>query len=73
MTDRDKLIKANHKEGMEIDQLIRKDHPDNDEIALLRKEVKHLAEALNVTLSEEFEAYYNKAESVKASVKERLK
>ena len=73
MTDRDKLLKANHKEGMEIDQLIRKDHPDNDEIALLRKEVKHLAEALNVPLTAEFEAYYEEAERVKAEVKERLK
>ena len=73
MTNRDKLIKANNLTGLEIDAIITENHKYGDENALLRKEIKRLATALNVPLSEEFEAYYNEAESVKASVKERLK
>lgn len=73
MTKRDKLLKANNLHGMEIDKTITKNHKYGDETALLRKEIKRLADALNVPLSAEFEAYYNEAESVKAEVKERLK
>ena len=73
MTNRDKLLKKNNLEGMEIDKTISANHKYNDETALLRKEIKRLATALNVPLSEEFEAYYNEAERVKAEVKERLK
>lgn len=73
MTDRDKLLKKNNLAGMEIDNIITENHKYGDENALLRKEIKRLATALNVPLSEEFEAYYAEAESVKASVKERLK
>lgn len=73
MTDRDKLLKKNNLEGMEIDKIITENHKYGDENALLRKEIKRLATALNVPLSEEFESYYAEAESVKASVKERLK
>ena len=72
MTSRDKAIKKNHLEGMEIDRRISANHKYNDETALLRKEIKRLATALNVPLSEEFDAYYAEAESVKASVKARL-
>ena len=73
MNSRDRLIKKNKLEGMEIDAIISENHKYHDENALLRKEVKHLAEALNVPLTAEFEAYYNEAEAVKAEVKERLK
>ena len=73
MTNRDKLLKKNNLEGMEIDKTITKNHKYGDETALLRKEIKRLATAMNVPLSEEFEAYYAEAESVKASVKNRLK
>ena len=72
MTSRDRLIKKNKLEGMEIDRRISENHKYNDETALLRKEIKRLATALNVPLSDEFEAYYAEAESVKASVKARL-
>ena len=72
MTSRDKLLKKNELTGMEIDAIITQNHKYGDETALLRKEIKRLATALNVPLSEEFEAYYNEAESVKASVKSRL-
>ena len=73
MTNHDKLLKVNNLAGLEIDKTITQNHKYNDETALLRKEIKRLATALDVPLSEEFEAYYNEAESVKASVKERLK
>ena len=73
MTDRDKLLKRNNLAPMEIDAKIRKEHPYNDEVALLRKEIKHIAEQIPVSLSAEFMAYYAEAERKKAEVKERLK
>lgn len=72
MTDRDKLLKKNNLAPMEIDAKIRKEHPYNDEVALLRKEIKRIADFLNISLSEEFIAYYNEAENIKTEVKERL-
>lgn len=69
MTSRDRLIKKNGLEGMEIDRRISENHKYNDETALLRKEIKRLATALNVPLSDEFEAYYAEAEAIKAEVK----
>ena len=69
MTSRDRLIKKNKLEGMEIDRRITENHKYNDETALLRKEIKRLATALNVPLSDEFEAYYAEAEAIKAEVK----
>ena len=69
MTSRDRLIKKNNLEGMEIDRRISENHKYNDETALLRKEIKRLATALNVPLSDEFEAYYAEAEAIKAEVK----
>ena len=73
MNLRDELLKANGMEGFEIDKEIQKDHPYNDEVALLRKEIKHISEQLNVPLSAEFQMYYTEAERKKAEVKERLK
>ena len=70
MTDKDKLLKKNNLAGMEIDQQIQKDHPYNDEVAILRKTVHALIHG--EPIPEEFEAYYEQAESVKAEVKERL-
>lgn len=69
MNSRDKAIKKNGLEGMEIDRRITENHKYNDETALLRKEIKRLATALNVPLSAEFEAYYAEAEAIKAEVK----
>ena len=73
MTNRDKLLKENNLAGLEIDKTITENHKYGDELALCRKEIKHISEALNVPLTAEFEAYYNEAERVKAEVKERLK
>ena len=73
MTNRDKLLKANNLASLEIDKQIQKGHKYGDEYALLRKEIHHIEEALNITPTEEFSAYYAEAEEIKASVKERLK
>lgn len=72
MTKRDKLIKANDLKGMEINDIISKEHQYGDEYALLRKEIKHIEDALNIQPTEEFSAYYQEAEAVKAEVKARL-
>ena len=70
MTDRDKLLKKNDLAGMEIDQKIQKEHPHNDEVAILRKTLHAVIHG--EPIPQEFEAYYEQAESVKAEVKERL-
>ena len=71
MTNRDKLLKANHKEGSEIDREIRKKRPDNEEIAILRKTLHAVIHG--EPIPEEFEEYNTEAEAIKAEVKERLK
>ena len=70
MTNKDKLLKKNNLAGMEIDQQIQKDHPHNDEVAILRKTVHAIIHGEPIPA--EFEAYYQEAESVKAEVKARL-
>ena len=71
MTNRDKLLKKNNLEGLEIDKTITEAMPYNEEIAILRKTVYAIAHG--EPIPQEFEAYYARAESVKAEVKERLK
>lgn len=71
MTNKEKLLKKNNLAGMEIDQQIQKDHPHNDEVAILRKTVHALIHG--EPIPEEFEAYHAEAERKKAEVKERLK
>ncbi len=70
MTNRDKLLKKNNLEGMEIDKSISKDHPYNDEVAILRKTLHALIHGEPIPA--EFEPYHAEAERKKASVKERL-
>jgi len=72
MTKRDRLLKANDLKGMEINALIQEEHKYGDEFALLRKEIKHIEDALYITPTEKFARYYAEAESVKAEVKNRL-
>jgi len=77
MTDIEKMLaKANNVEDKvyppEVNKRLVSNHPCGDENALLRKEIARLAQAVNVPLSAEFEAYYNEAEGIKASVKEEL-
>lgn len=70
MTNRDKLLKANNLAPMEIDKSISKDHPYNDEVAILRKTLHAVIH--NEPIPAEFEAYYAEAEMKKAEVKARL-
>ena len=70
MNNRDKLLKANNLAGMEIDKEVRKDHPYNDEVAILRKTLHALIH--NEPIPEEFEAYHAEAERKKAEVKAHL-
>ena len=70
MTDRDKLLKKNNLAPMEIDAKIRKEHPYNDEVAILRKTLHALIHG--EPIPEEFEAYHAEAERKKAEIKARL-
>lgn len=67
MTSRDRLIKKNKLEGMEIDRRITENHKYNDEVAILRKTVHALVHGLPIPT--EFEEYYAEAEAIKAEVK----
>lgn len=67
MNSRDKLIKKNGLEGMEIDRRITEKHKYNDEVAILRKTVHALVHGLPIPT--EFEEYYAEAEAIKAEVK----
>ena len=85
MTDIDLMLtKANHVETerypSEVEERIkeltadgmRKYPTSGGEIAILRKTIKALADALYFTLPKEFTDYYTEIESVKASVKAEL-
>lgn len=68
MTKREKLLKANPQlKGKEINRRITAEHPDGDEIAILRKAVHALVTGQPV--SQEFIDYYDYAEARKAEVK----
>jgi pseudouridine-5'-phosphate glycosidase len=67
MTSRDRLIKKNKLEGMEIDRRITAKHKYGDEVAILRKTVHALVHGLPIPT--EFETYYAEAEAIKAEVK----
>jgi len=71
-SNRDKCILANGKEGMDINAEINELHPDGDEYALLRKEIHHIEEVLNITPTEKFAKYYADAENAKTKVRARL-
>ena len=72
MTSRDRLIKKNGLEGMEISEKITRKYKDNKELALLRKEIRHIEEALNITPTKKFADYYEDAEAAKANIRQRL-
>lgn len=73
MNNRDRLLIKNGREGFDINQKIEAEHMDGDQFAILRKEIRHIEQALNIQPTEEFARYYAEAEAVKASVKARLK
>ena len=64
MNSRDRLLKKNNLEGMEIDRRITENHKYNDEVAILRKTLHALIH--NEPIPEEFEAYHAEAERKKA-------
>ena len=71
------LAKANHVEEEKYPQLveeeIKKTHKTSgNEIAILRKAIKALADAMNVPLPQEFVDYYNEIEGIKDNVKSEL-
>ena len=72
MTSRDRLIKKNKLEGMEISEKITRKYKDNKELALLRKEIRHIEEALNIAPTKKFAEYYEDAEAAKANIRQRL-
>lgn len=78
MTDMELMLaKANHVEEEKYPQLveeeIKKTHKTSgNEIAILRKAIKALADAMNVPLPQEFLDYYNEIEGIKDNVKSEL-
>ena len=68
------LAKANNVENdlypPAVNKKLTENHPCGDEVAILRKTLYALIHGLPIP--SEFEAYYNEAESVKASVKAEL-
>lgn len=78
MTDMELMLaKANHVEEEKYPQLveeeIKKTHKTSgNEIAILRKAIKALADAMNVPLPQEFVDYYNEIEAIKNTVKTEL-
>ena len=80
MTDIEKMLAEANNVGEEmypskVEERVREERDykiAGNEIAIIRKEIKHLADALAVPLSEEFLAYYSKMEEIKAEVKTDL-
>ena len=72
MDKRDKLLAKNQKDNSEKNRLISEAFEENEEIAIIRKEIKHIEDALNIQPTAEFSRYYQRAEEIKAEVKHRL-
>ena len=70
MTNRDKLLAKNNMDDSEKNALIIAEYKENAEIAILRKTLYALIHG--EPIPEEFEAYYQRAEEIKAEVKGRL-
>ena len=75
MTDIQKMLaKANECENdlyaPEVNRQLTENHPCGDETAILRKTLYALIHGLPIP--QEFEAYYQEAEGIKASVKTEL-
>lgn len=68
----ERLLQKNSKDVVQylVEKKMRKNHTKGDEIAILRKTVHALVHGLPIP--EEFEEYYNEAESAKAEAKARL-
>jgi len=70
MTNRDKLLAKNNMDDSEKNALITAEYKENAEIAILRKTLHALIHG--EPIPEEFEAYNQRAEEIKAEVKGRL-
>jgi hypothetical protein len=70
----ERLLQRNRKDAVQfvVEKRMRKNHTKGDELALLRKEIHHIEQALDITPTEEFSAYYNEAENAKAEAKANL-
>ena len=69
---RDELLIANNREGFDINEQIEAEHKDGDQFAIIRKEIRHIEQALNIQPTEEFKTFDERAEAIKATVKARL-
>ena len=69
-----KIRKANARLAYEKDtnDSMVKAHPRGGELAILRKEIMHIEEALNIQPTEEFSAYCTEAENKKRQLKKEL-
>ena len=72
MNNRDRLLILNGREGFDINQKIEAEHMDGDQFAILRKEIRHIEQALNIQPTPEFAEFDARAESIKAEVKAHL-
>lgn len=72
MTNRDLLLVLNEREGFDINKEIEAEHKDGDQFAILRKEIRHIEQALNIQPTKEFAEFDSEAEAIKARVKSRL-
>ena len=67
-----RLLELNGRKGLPINQRMEELHKDGDEFALLRKEIRHIEEVMNITPTEDFAKYNAEAESIKAEERARL-
>ena len=70
----ERLLQKNRKDAVQfvVEKRMRKNHTKGDELAILRKEIHHIEQALNIAPTEEFAEYYNEAETAKVEVKATL-
>lgn len=71
----ERLLQKNRKDAVQfvVEKRMRKNHTKGDEIAIIRKEIHHIEQALGIKPTAEFEAYYNEAENAKAEAKAEVK
>lgn len=71
----EKLLQKNKKDVVQflVEKTMRKNHTKGDELALLRKEIHHIEQALDITPTEEFSDYYSEAENAKVEAKATVK
>lgn len=70
MNNRDKLLAKNNLDDSEKNSLITAEYKENAEIAIIRKTLYALIHGLPIP--QEFEAYNQRAEEIKAEVRNRL-